>query len=399
MKKTLFALFAFLSIWGYAKASDVLTVADVTVPQNTSATLEVVGSFETPFKGYQFDLELDGGLTLVLNESGKPIAENGFEGTDHLISSSVVSEGHYRFVVVSTSNTPLPLDGSLLRVQVTGAEGKNVGDSFEGRISAIEFTTLQTEAQKFDDVSFNLTVGEPADLHIVLDENATEAPEAASNVDVRVKRSIKAGEWGTICLPFAMTETQVAEAFGSDVELADFTGCDVDEATGNIKVNFVPTTAIEANHPYIIKVSETVTEFTVDVVDVDPSDDLSLTFDEETTGSGRNKVTTYNSFIGNYVSGTLVPDYGLFLYDNKFYFSVGKTKMKAFRAYFDLATAGAEYADESRLKLVVGGEQTGIAEVHRQTTEGDAIYSLQGMKVEKPVKGIFVKGGKKMIVK
>ena len=98
-------------------------------------------------------------------------------------------------------------------------------------------------------------------------------------------------------------------AFGDDVQLADFTGCDVDDTTGDIRVNFSDVTAIEANHPYIIKVSEPVTEFFADGVDITPEEEPYIDRDEETTGSGRNKKTTYNSFIGTYVAETVVPDY------------------------------------------------------------------------------------------
>ena len=41
---------------------------------------------------------------------------------------------------------------------------------------------------------------------------------------VRVKRTINANEWSTICLPFAITAEQVKGVFGDDVQLGDFTG-------------------------------------------------------------------------------------------------------------------------------------------------------------------------------
>ena len=102
--------------------------------------------------------------------------------------------------------------------------------------------------------------------------------------------------------------------------------------------------------------------------------------------------------VGNYVNGTVVPDYGLFLNDNKFWFSKGKTKMKAFRAYFDLASAGAEYEDESRIAIVFD-ETTGIGTFlmnHEECIKDNAIYNLKGQRVEKPGKGIYIYKGKKV---
>lgn len=76
---------------------------------------------------------------------------------------------------------------------------------------------------------------------------------AETNANVRVRRTIKAGEWNTICLPFAMTAEQVKGAFGNDVQIGDFNDYEFDGDV--ISVKFRNATAIEANHPYIIKVA------------------------------------------------------------------------------------------------------------------------------------------------
>jgi hypothetical protein len=60
-----------------------------------------------------------------------------------------------------------------------------------------------------------------------LSETDTELPADETGANVTVTRTIKADEWSTFCLPFAMTEEQVKTVFGQDVQLADFTGCEV----------------------------------------------------------------------------------------------------------------------------------------------------------------------------
>ena len=151
--------------------------------------------------------------------------------------------------------------------------------------------------------------------------------------------------------------------------------------------------------------SEPVTEFFADGVDITPEEEPYIDRDEETTGSGRNKKTTYNSFIGTYVAETVVPDYALFLSDNQFWFSTGNTKMKAFRAYFDLATAGAEYEDEevaARILMVFNdGETTGISAVlmNSEGMKNDKVYNLKGQRVAQPSKGLYIKDGRKVVVK
>ena len=183
MKKCLLLL-AFVLSMGCATASDVLTVENVTLPQNSEAVIAINCEFDTQFKGYQLDMELDGGLTLVLDEDDKPIGQIGFEGTDHSVSSSQVSDGHYRFVVVSMTAKLLPTSGTLLKVRVTGGAEKSVGDSFDARITATEFTSTSNEACNLSDVAFTITIGEP-ETRTVLDETSTTAPTAATTSSTR----------------------------------------------------------------------------------------------------------------------------------------------------------------------------------------------------------------------
>lgn len=271
-------------------------------------------------------------------------------------------------------------EGDIATIQLTVPANTDIG-SYPITINNVRVngTNLETTA------TFNVKVVERHT--VLLDELSATAPTSANGVDVRVRRTIKANEWSTICLPFAMTAEQVTAAFGDDVQLGDFTGCTVDDETGNITVNFTEVTAIEANHPYIIKVKSLVEEFTVDGVDINV-DDAEVKCDK----SGRK----YNSFIGNYENGFTLEDGLLFLAENQFWFSTGKTKMKAFRGYFDLASADAYY--ESRIIMTFDNETTRIDGVASQQV-GEGTYSLSGQRVQKPGKGIYVRDGKKMVIK
>ena len=225
------------------------------------------------------------------------------------------------------------------------------------------------------------------DVHTaVLDEESTDTPVTATNVDVRVKRTINANEWSTICLPFAMSEEQVTDVFGDDVQLGDFSGCDTNG--DNILVNFTDVTTIEANHPYIIKVSSPIDMFMVEDVDLLPITTPVVQRDE--------KSGVYNRFVGNYINGTIIPDAGVFLYNNKFYFSNGSTRIKGLRAYFDFEAAGATYSNASRMVIAFDGT-TGIKDV--KYVSNDKIYNLNGQQVKTLSKGIYVKDGKKVIIK
>ena len=71
----------------------------------------------------------------------------------------------------------------------------------------------------------------------------------------------------------------------------------------------------------------------------------------------------------------------------------------------DTLTAGKAYlevSEESAAKMsffALDGETTGINAVETSKTADNAFYTLQGVRVAKPSKGLYIMGGKKVIVK
>ena len=396
MKKIMITMLALLMM-GNAYADDSFSVENITLPQNGEAPLAVNYSLGEGSKcsGFTFWIELPEGLSVV--HETKTVGEEVRVTVPYTLGDCYyetptftpnLSEGYLKVACMTANSDPLTKQaGTLATFSITSNGTLTVGSTFTGKLHHATISDEKGGVHDVASVEFTITIGEPVDTRTVLDELSTEAPEAATGVDVRVKRTIKANEWSTICLPFAMTAEQVTAAFGNDVQLGDFTGCTVDDETENITVNFTEVTAIEANHPYIIKVKSLVEEFTVDGVNIAP-DNAEVKKDK----SGR----FYNSFIGNYTNGTLVPDYGLFLADNMFWFSKGETKIKAFRGYFDFAAAGAYY--ESRIVMAFDNETTRIDGVASQQV-GEGTYSLSGQRVEKLGKGLYIVNGRKMVIK
>ena len=405
-KKILTTACAWLICLGHAFADD-LFISNVTIPQGGSTELAVEFSFAstTDKVGFTFSLGLPEGISLEKDGDGEPVYEK--DASINKINVNCAGEGNFAGLPSNENATIKGSEGKLFTLTIKADGALKVGSTHTVSVTKVTFQEKVEGSVKdinIPDFTFTVSIGEPTDTRTILDETSTTAPEAATGVNVRVRRTINANEWSTICLPFEMTATQVSEAFGSDVRLGDFTGCEVDNVTGDIKVKFSDATAIEANHPYIIKVGTAVTEFTADGVDIVPEDEPAIDQDEVTTGTGRNKVTTYNSFIGNYVNGTAVPDYAMFLYDNKFYFSTGSTKIKAFRGYFDFATAGAEY-DAARAIIVFDSEVTGVVDIEKMRNfEDENVYDLGGRQIGKhrldyrqPLKGLYIRNGKKII--
>ncbi len=392
MKKIAFLAFILLGMAGTSLAQNALTVADTNIPQGGQGQMVVSFRFanEGEIAAYQFELALPEGVSLIPNGKRYYYEKGDGYNAAHQISINYVeSEGIYTVACVSLSGTYAftATSGTLITLPLQADESLLKGTTMNASLKNINLSTIGSSNISLADVSFRIVIGEASDIRTELFETSTTAPEAASNVNVRVHRTVNAGVWSTICLPFAMTAAQVTAAFGNDVLLGDFTGCTSDG--DNIAVNFTSATAIQKNHPYVIKVSADVTEFTVDGVDIDPQEAVV----EYKVGR------RYDSFIGNYVSGTTIPDYGMFLYNDYFYFSTGKTEIKAFRAYFDFDAAGAEYGNSNGSRMVFAfDESTGISDA-KLNQENEDIYSLNGQRVEMPAKGIYVKSGKKVIIK
>ena len=391
MKHTIIA-FVFCALSAVVNAQTV-TVADVeALPGETVAfKLNLTGGKPDTYTAMQFDVQFP---TSGFTTTGKYTVSEQWPNATANVGN--VDANGVATVPVASSEVIAGTDvEELLTVMFT------VGNDVALGVYDVTLTNLwlgygTSSKDVLNDVTFKVNV---VTAHsVVLDETSTTAPEAATGVDVRVRRTIKAGQWSTICLPFTMTEEQCKEAFGSDVQIAEFTGWtttdyDEDDNPSAIKVTFANVTAIAANTPYIIKVSEPVTEFTADGVTIEPEEEPSVTVGKRSKG-------TLGTFTGSYVP-TTIDEESLFLSDNQFWYSTGQTQMKGFRAYFYFQDVlGSYYEDAASKDIVMVFEDvtTGIKRREALNAEGEEQwYNLAGQRVAVPQKGLYIKNGKKIV--
>ena len=82
-----------------------------------------------------------------------------------------------------------------------------------------------------------------------------------------------------------------------------------------------------------------------------------------------------------------------------FYFANGKT-VATNRAYLHIATSMApDKVTNARMMFVFDGEATGIQSIENGELSNDNYYDLQGRRVAQPTKGLYIKNGKKVIMK
>ena len=393
MKKQIFNMLLAMAI-GQMATAQTLSVADVEVLPGTTASYSLtVNVGDGEYTGLQYEIAFPT-MGFSTPETNKSTVNASWEGGS--VNPSALTAGAGRVSILSMQKVKIPTGDFALGTVSFSVDSEVALGDYDVTISKIEFLTSSTR-KSAPDVTFKVKVTD----RLTLDENATTAPMAQSGVNVKVKRTIKAGEWNTICLPFTMKKADAESVFGSDAKIMTFTGytAEINEETlipSAIVLNFSDYTLnalkpLKAGTPYLIQTSKDIESFDLDGVDiVDATSDVTgLETNYELDGK----------FCGT-LCKTKVPDKGLFISGNKFYYSTGNTDIKAYRGWFNLKAILNEVVSvDAPVYFSFDGETTGIGDVKRETITDDRYYNLSGQRVENPTKGLYIKNGKKVVVK
>ena len=115
-------------------------------------------------------------------------------------------------------------------------------------------------------------------------------------------------------------------------------------------------------------------------------------------------------FVGVYYKQD-IPDKGVFISGNKFYYSTGKSTIKGYRGYFvlDEGIQDIVFGDSSselNISLTIDGELTAVEGLTTNNyLDNDNVYSVSGVymgkasDMKKLARGMYIVNGKKVIVK
>lgn len=222
---------------------------------------------------------------------------------------------------------------------------------------------------------------------VSLSESTDNAAVISSNkgktVDVSLSRTLVADKWNTFCVPFDIDLTD-GKLNGINVRVMKFMNVD-----SNIMC-FETTTQIKAGEAYLIKpLNESITNPLLPNVTISNKEPM-------TSGKGN------YSFVGVYSPKSFdeqASKVSLFINGSaKLSRPKVNSTMKGMRAYFACAS---EQAASAQLQL--GGELTGIASIISDVDEDGNIYNLNGVCIGKDIKGLskglYIKNGKKFVVK
>lgn len=216
-----------------------------------------------------------------------------------------------------------------------------------------------------------ITISDDQDVSTTEDDNAK----------VIMTRTFKKG-WNTICLPFSTT----AEALGA-AKVQELTDCT------NDLINFKSVEGnMQWNTPYLIYFNEG-KAFTSENPFIFAG---KVTNSNESTGVLFSPITMRGNYEANF---PMKGKYGVVDQNGvQRIMSGGEgATLGPCRAYFQTSKAGA-----NGMLISFDGQTTGItsAELNAEGAAEDApIYNLQGVRVNHLTKGVYIKGGKKIIVK
>ncbi len=182
-----------------------------------------------------------------------------------------------------------------------------------------------------------LTIDETATTNSVINDNYRLDAQ-----DIQIIRTITAGMYNTICLPFDVSDADLKATFGNDVELLQMASATIDGTVLDLNFENV-TTGIYRGTPYLIKTSRDI----VNPIFVDAIIKEKV---------GQVTSVTAANFIGTFIK-TIIPEdpNNLFLgANNNLYFPEGgDMPIKGMRAYF--AVTGSSGAPVRQARIVAQG--------------------------------------------
>lgn len=200
-----------------------------------------------------------------------------------------------------------------------------------------------------------------------------------SNATVKYDRAFQWG-WNTLCLPFDATVTEIHNS----AKAYEFTAADA----SSITLTQISGSTLTAGTPYLVNVG------------TDQATSATFTGVNVTAPTASSTSANGLTFRGNYEAGFDMTDkYGVAYSSDSWYIMKGGENAtgKAFSAYFE--ATGLALARTRGFSIITDDGTTKINTIEK-VEEGDGeIYNLMGVRTSAPRKGLYIKNGKKYIVK
>ena len=225
---------------------------------------------------------------------------------------------------------------------------------------------------------------------------ATSLPTSPlADQTVTLDRKVYSG-WNTFCVPFALTQAQLEEAYGSGAVAKYLSDVTTDGAAATLHFTPEAEGGIKANKAYLLYLTADVTEAkTFSGVTLQPAGDCTTTVRADNGGD-----YTFQGILTPTALETNDRQYFLNSAGTYFVLPLNNTsQMKATRAYI-IVPAPAAPAQGRQYSFDFNGTTTAIDNVTISGMEDGAWYTISGIRVNRPAaKGVYIHNGRKVIVK
>lgn len=359
----------------------------------------MVKDLNAEFSQIVFDSKVDRGTSEVLNTQDS-ISKNGVKMHSSIASFFYNDYSFYmnslttftssvgdivKIEFVSSNNGE---EYNLNHLNLTTKNGTYTPDSEDHAVWTGKAQTVIFKAkEKTRATKVIVTVDNRNFKSFTFNESEPNVIETAPYANVTLIRPLSANNWNTICLPFGISQEQIAESFGAKTKVVKF-----DQVGADNTVKFVSATTIEAGVPYLIKP-------TTDA----PTDgykfyNVSVTATESKVEGSNGEI----QFVGllaakDITEGGTVTAAGV-TSGGKIAMAKSGTTMKPFRAYFVFHSVQTVES----CRIMVDGEETGIKIVTDDSSLSTTdTYTIGGQRVDGDNldKGVYIRGGRKIVVR
>ena len=261
--------------------------------------------------------------------------------------------------------------------------------------STVMFTTKDLIAVGIDDVEVT-KLGEITLNEAIDNDGAIESNNNNKTITVNTRRTLRAGIWNTMCLPFDVNMSTMEAALGEDQNIQMRTYCDYE----NNVMKFEEATEVSAGTPFLVKIN---------------SEKENPTFSGVTISNTPAQIINNNGvkFVGTYSPVDLATDgTDLFITISNTLArpktDTGANHMNGLRAYIQVPSPTF-----ASTRLALGDETTGIGDarwvngegaegaslLNAEKVNGEEAFNLAGQRIGKRTKGLCIINGKLMFNK
>lgn len=266
-------------------------------------------------------------------------------------------------------------------------------------------------------------------IPVTITDGAVENYEDIFEEDIMLSRVeynrtlLADSKWNALYVPFEIPVADIIDkydvAYINDVRLYDSNGNNETDENDQMATEVIKVTSgtLHANHPYIIRVKKSLsTDDAVAARNMSLALSTKLCQAEENTYDCSSLYTryefagTYNKISKEQIMEQCGGNAGLYAIatDGSWHIIKDGSSLKPFRVYLSITNRdGSPYRPNetaaAAIRIRVAGEEdeetTGIDNSQFTIDNSQFVYDMQGRRVEKPTKGIYIVGGKKAVMK